>query len=236
MKLRTILSITVLMFGSAHVFAGGEILNGEPVALNKAEKWCVSPVGPVPNWDTPAHPECKMVWRVLAERNGRTLYSARQAWPSRISGTAEPLRVMTEVLYEGTPGSRVVHRLYAVQEDETRLHLEPLRLVTVGGTTVIESKVCMTGTNECGRELLAWTDGAVEPIDDHTVAEIRSRLPKGYDIKINPEIDLHSMSGSGKAWKSGDGDCCPSAAIQFTLRLDARELHIEELKFQRPPA
>ena len=236
MNQRAIVAIAVFIVGWAHLFAAGEILNGAPVALNKAEKWCVSPVGPVPNWDTPAHPECKLVWRVLAERNGRTLYSARQAWPSGSSRSAEPLRVLTEVLYEGTPGSRVVHRLLAAQEDEARLHLEPLRLVTVGGTTVIESKVCMTGTNECGRELFAWTDGAVEPIDDHTVPEIRSRLPKGYDIKINPEIDLHSMSGSGKAWKKSDGDCCPSAAIQFTLRLDARELHIEELKFQPPPA
>jgi hypothetical protein len=232
---RTSLSGTVILLVWTGVFAGGQILNGAPVALNKAEKWCISPMGPIPNWDAPAHPECKMVWRVLAERNGRTLYSARQAWPSR-SRSAEPLRVLTEVLYEGTPGSRVVHRLYAVQEDEARLHLEPLRLVTIGGATIIESKVCLTGTHECGRELVTWIDGAVEPIDDRTVAEIRSRLPKGYDIKVNPEIDLGSMSGSGKAWKSGDGDCCPSAAIEFTLRLDARELHIEDLKFQRPPA
>jgi hypothetical protein len=236
MNRRNILLITILIFGWATLFAGGEILNGAPVALNKAEKWCVSPMGPLPNWDTPAHPECKMVWRVLAERNGRTLYSARHAWPSRSSRSAEPLRVLTEVLYEGTPGSRVVHRLYAVQEDEARLHLEPLRVVTNGTATIIESKVCMTGTKECGREIFTWSNGAVEPIDDRTVAEIRSRLPKGYDIKINPEIDLHSMSGSGKAWKHGDGDCCPSAAIEFTLRLDAGELHIEELKFQRPPA
>jgi hypothetical protein len=235
MNRRIFLSITVFIFGWVSLFAAGQILNGAPVALNKAQKWCVSPMGPVPNWDTPAHPECKMVWRVLAERNGRTLYSARQAWPSR-SRSSEPLRVLTEVLYEGTAGSRVVHRLYAVQEDEAHLHLEPLRLVTIGGATVIESKVCMTGTNECGRELVTWTDGAVAPIDDRTVAEIRSRLPKGYDIKINPEIDLGSMSGSGKAWKSGDGDCCPSAAIEFTLRLDARELHVEELKFQKLPA
>jgi len=44
------------------------------------------------------------------------------------------------------------------------------------------------------------------------------------------------MSGSGKAWKRGDDDCCPSAAIEFTLRLDERELHVAELKFQRLPA
>jgi hypothetical protein len=232
---RHCLSIAVVFLGWASVLAGGQILNGEPVALNKAQKWCMSPVGPIPNWDTPAHPECKMVWRELAQRNGRALYSARQAWPSR-SRSVEPLRVLTEVLYDGTPGSRVVRRLYAVQEDEARLHLEPLRVLTVGGATIIESKVCMTGTNECGRELLTWTDGGMEPIDDRTVAEIRSRLPKGYELKTNPEIDLGSMSGSGKAWKSGDGDCCPSAAIEFTLRLDAHELHIGELKFQRPPA
>lgn len=231
---RMILSITVVILGWAGVLAGGRILNGAPVSLNKAQKWCVSPVGPVPNWDTPAHPECKMIWRVLAERDGRILYSARQAWPSR-SRSAAPLRVLTEVLYEGVAGSRVVRRLYAVQEDEAHIHLEPLRLVTIGGAAIIESKVCMTGTDECGRELVAWSGGRIEPIDDRTVAEIRSRLPKGYNLKINPEIDLASMSGSGKAWKSGDADCCPSVAIEFTLRFDARELHVEELRFDRLP-
>jgi len=232
---RITLSVTIVVLAWAGVFAGGQILNGAPVSLNKAQTWCVSPMGPVPNWDTPAHPECKLVWRTLAEQNGRILYSARQAWPSR-SRSAEPLRVLTEVLYEGIPGSRVVRRLYAVQEDEAHVHLEPLRPLTIGGATIIESKVCMTGTEECGRELVTWTDGRIETIDDHTVAEIRARLPKGYDLKMNPEIDLGSMSGSGKAWKSGDGDCCPSAAIEFTLRLEARELHLEELKFQKLPA
>jgi len=232
---RAALFITVVILAWAGVFAGGEILNGAPASLNKAQKWCVSPMGPIPNWDSPAHPECKTVWRVLAERDGRILYSSRQAWPSH-SRSAEPLRVLTEVLYEGIPGSRVVRRLYAVREDEVRIHLEPLRLVTIGGAVVIESKVCMTGTNECGRELVTWTDAGIETIDDRTVAEIRARLPKGYDLKSNPEIDLGSMSGSGKAWKSGDDDCCPSAAIEFTLRLDSRELHVEELKFQRLPA
>jgi hypothetical protein len=232
---RTALSMMFVILGSAGVFASGQILNGAPVSLNKAQKWCVSPMGPVPNWDTPAHPECKMVWRVLAERNGKTLYSARQAWPSR-TRSAEPLRVLTEVLYEGIPGSRVVRRLYAVQEDEARIHLEPLRLLTIGGAAIIESKVCMTGNNECGRELVTWTDGRIEAIDDRTVAEIRSRLPKGYDLKINPNIDLGSMSGSGKAWKTGDADCCPSAAFEFTLRLDAGALHVKELKIQRLPA
>ncbi len=232
---RTTLFIMVIILAWAGAFAGGQILNGAPVSLNKAQKWCVSPMGPVPNWDTPAHPECKMVWRVLAERNGKTLYSARQSWPSRTRST-ESLRVLTEVLYEGIPGSRVVRRLYAVQEDEAHVHLEPLRLLTIGDTTIIESKVCMTGTHECGRELVTWTDGRIDAIDDHTVAEIRSRLPKGYDLKINPDIDLGSMSGSGKAWNRGDADCCPSAAIEFTLRLDAGELHVEELKFQRLPA
>jgi hypothetical protein len=232
---RILLASLVVALAGASVLAAGQILNGAPVSLNKAQTWCVSSMGPIPNWDTPAHPECKMVWRVLAERNGKTLYSARQAWPSR-TRSAEPLRVLTEVLYEGIPGSRVVRRLYAVQEDEARIHLEPLRLLTIGGAAIIESKVCLTGTHECGRELVRWTDGRIDAIDDRTVGEIRSRLPKGYDLKINPDIDLGSMTGSGKAWKAGDADCCPSAAIEFTLRLDAGELHIEELKIQRLPA
>ena len=142
--------------------------------------------------------------------------------------------MLTEVLYEGTPGSRVVHRLYAVQEDEARLHLEPLRVVTNGTATIIESKVCMTGTNGV-RERDLHMESTARSSRSTTAPSPRSaRGSQGYDIKINPEIDLHSMSGSGKAWKHGDGDCCPSAAIEFTLRLDARELHIEEPKLQRP--
>ena len=232
MRHRTVLSILLLLLGFAEASASGLVLDGGPVALNKAQTWCIAQVGPLPNWDGPGHPECKMVWRVLAERNDRILYSARYAWPSK-TRSAEPLRVLTEVLYEGVRGSRIVRRLYAVQDDESHVRLEPLRLLTVSGTTVIESRVCMTGTGECGRELATWTDGRVEMIDNHTVAEIRSQLPKGYELKMNPELDLSSMSGSGKAWAERDADCCPSAAFEFTLRLDANALHVQNVKLTR---
>ncbi len=232
MTIRTSLSIAVLTVGWAAAHATGTVLDGAPVSLNKAQNWCVAPVGPPPNWDAPAHPLCKMVWRTLAERNGRILYSARYAWPSRVNGI-EPLRVLTEVLFEGVPGSKVVRRLYAVQDDEAHVRLDPLRLVTIGAASVIESRVCMSGTGECGRELVLWRDGQVEPIENHTVAEIQEQLPKGYELKMNPEIDLPALSGRGKAWAKTDADCCPSATIAFTLRLDARDLHVVDLKFQR---
>jgi hypothetical protein len=232
---RTLLRIAIVFFGWANALASVHVLNGEPVALSKAQTWCIAQMGPVPNWDGPGHPDCKMVWRVLAERNGRTLYSARYAWPSP-ARSVEPLRVLTEVLYEGIPGSRVVRRLYAVQEDEAHIHLEPLHVVTIGGAAVIESRVCLIGTGECGRELAAWTDAGIAPIADHTVAEIRSRLPAGYDLRMNPELDLASGSGTGRAFAQRDADCCPSADVAFKLRLDARELHAEEIKVQRRPA
>jgi len=232
MRCRAALFVTVAILVSIPSFAAGRALDGGPVALNRAQTWCIAPMGPLPNWDLPGHPECKMVWRVLATKGDRTLYSARYAWPSS-SRSAEPLRVLTEVLYEGVRGSRVVRKLYAVQDDEAHVRLEPLRLVTIAGSTVIESRVCMSATGECGRELAAWTDGRVAEIDNHTVAELRAKLPSGYDLKMNPDIDLTSMSGSGKAWAKGDADCCPSAAIEFTLRLDATELHVQDVKFQR---
>ena len=232
---RATFSITVVLLGWGSALAGGRILDGAPLSSNNAQKWCIAQLGNVPNWDGPADPECKMVWRVLAERNGRTLYSARYAWPSRVR-SKEPLRVLTEVLYEGVAGSRVVRRLYAIQEDEAHVRLEPLRVLKIGGVPVIESRVCMSDTGECGRELTAWAHDLVEPIEDYTVTDIRSRLPKGYDLKMNPNLDLAAMSGSGKAWARGDADCCPTGAIEFTLRLDGRELHVEDLQFERLPS
>lgn len=232
MLTRATLSIAMIVSASASALAGGRVLDGTPVSLNTAQNWCVAPSEPLPNWDKPAHPECEMVWRVLAERNGRVLYSVRYAWPSRVRA-AEPLRVLTEVLYEGVRGSRVVRRLYAVQDDEAHVRLAPLRVLTVGGAAVIESRVCMSDTGECGRELATWTDGRIDAIADHTVAEIRSGLPKDYEVRMNPEVDLTSLSGSGKAWAKRDADCCPSGEISFKLRLDAGELHVEEMKFER---
>ena len=221
-----------MMLTSSHAWASGQVLDGGPVSLNKAQTWCIAPDGPLPNWDGPGHPECKMVWRVLAEKNDRILYSARYAWPSR-ARSSEPLRVLTEVLYEGVRGSRIVRKLYAVQDDEALVRLEPLHLVALGGSQVIESRVCMAATGECGREIATWTDAGVEAIANNTVAEIRSQLPKGYDVKMNPEFDLASMSGSGKAWAARDADCCPSAAFTFTLRLDAKELHVKDVTLTR---
>jgi hypothetical protein len=227
--------IAIALVWTSAALAAGRALDGAPVALNNAQTWCISPREPLPNWDTPAHPDCKMTWRVLAERGDRVLYSARYAWPSP-RRTKDLPRVLTEVLYEGVKGSRVVRRLYAVQDDESHVRLEPLRLVSVGGMTIVESRVCMSGTSECGRELAVWSESGIESMRDHTIPEIRALLPKGYDLNATPDIDLGALKGSGKAWAQGDGDCCPSATIEFTLRLDDGELHVRDLKFVRRPA
>jgi len=232
MRLRIPLALIVVSIACASAHAAGRVLDGAPVPINNAQNWCVSPLAPLPNWDGPAHPDCRMVWRVLAERDGRILYSARYAWPSP-SRSSKPLRMLSEVLYEGVRGSQVVRRRFAVQDDEANVRLEPLRILTVGDATIIDSRVCMTDTGECGHELATWSGDTIEMIQDRTVAELRSELPNGYDIKMNPELDLATLKGSGKAWAKGDADCCPSAAIEFTLKLDAGELHVDEVKFER---
>ena len=233
--MKNAVATALILFGSTAALAAGRALDGAPVAINTAQQWCISPREPLPNWDGPAHPECKMVWRVLAERGDRTLYSARYAWPSPLYTKDNP-RVLTEVLFEGVKGSRVLRRLYVVQDDESHVKLDPLRLQTIGDTTIVESRVCMSGTGECGRDLAIWTDGQIEPMKDHTIADIRALLPKGYDLNLNPEIDLPSLRGSGNAWAKGDADCCPSARIEFKLRLEEGALHVRDLKFLRKPA
>jgi len=220
------------LIAAAPAFAAGRALDGGPVGLNNAQTWCISQREPLPNWDGPAHPDCKMVWRVLGEHGDRVLYSARYAWPSAVQ-TKDMPRVLTEVLFEGLKGSKVVRRLYAVQDDESHVKLEPIKLLGVGDRSIIMSRVCMSGTGECGRELAVWTDGKIEPIKDHTVTEIRALLPKDYDINLMPDIDLGSLTGTGKAWSKSDKDCCPSATIKFTLHLDDSELHVKDLKFVR---
>jgi hypothetical protein len=216
--------------GRAH--AESRVLDGHPVSLTKAQSWCIAPGNNIPSWDAPSHPECKMAWRVLAERDSRVLYSARYAWPSPRRG-GESWRVLSEVLFEGVKGSKVVRCLFAVQEDEAKILLAPLRVVEVNNGTVLESRVCMSGTTECGSEFARWSDGHVEKIADHTVSEIRSQLPKGYDLSTNPEIDLAQLSGQGKASTRSDAECCPSATIAFKVRLDGTELHVQDVRFRR---
>jgi hypothetical protein len=229
--IRLALLAGLIAFPPTRAAAEGRVLAGTPVSIGKAQSWCVAPGAAVPSWDGPGHPECKMTWRVLAEHGGRVLYSARYAWPSPTRGS-ESKRVLTEVLFEGVKGSRVVTALYAVQEDEARILPAPLRVVELAGRPVIESRVCMTGTTECGSEFSIWDDGRVAKIEDHTVAELRLRLPKGYALNTTPQIDLASLSGTGAAWTRGDADCCPSATIAFKLRLAGAELHVEDLEFR----
>jgi hypothetical protein len=233
--MKNAVATALVLLGSTVALCAGRALDGAPVALNTAQQWCISSREPLPNWDGPAHPECKMVWRVLAERGDRTLYSARYAWPSPLYSKDNP-RVLTEVLFEGVKGSRVLRRLYVVQDDESHVKLDPLRVLTIGDATIVESRVCMSGTGECGRDLATWSDGQIEPMKDHTVADIRKLLPRGYDLNLNPEIDLSALRGSGKAWAKDDAECCPSARIEFTLRLEAGALHVRDLKFLRKPA
>ena len=86
---------------------------------------------------------------------------------------------------------------------------------------------------ECGSDFAIWDNGRVGKLADHTVAEIRERLPEGYGLNTTPQIDLASMSGKGAAWTRGDADCCPSATIGFKLRLDGTELHVEDMEFRK---
>jgi hypothetical protein len=232
MRLRTLFGVLAIVFAAKEGLPAARVLDGAPVALAKAQSWCIAPLGDLPNWDANAHPDCKMVWKVLAQRGDRTLYSARYAWPSPRSGR-EPLRVLTEVLFEGVKGSRIVRKLYAVQDDEAHVKLDAIRMLTVEGSSVLESRVCMPGTGECARELAIWGDGRIDAIDDRTVIEIREQLPKGFSLKMNPDIDLASMSGSGKIWSAKDADCCPSAAIAFALRLYDGQLHASGVTVKR---
>jgi hypothetical protein len=176
-----------------------------------------------------------MTWRELAKGGGRVLYSARYAWPSSARG-GQSSRVLTEVLFEGIPGSRVVRSLYAVQEDEARILLAPLAVHAIGDVTVLDARICMSGTTECGDEFAIWHDGRVETVKDHTIAEIRAGLPRGYDLNTNPRIDLASLSGRGAASTRGDADCCPSATLAFKLRLDGTELHVQDLEVRNSHA
>jgi hypothetical protein len=230
--IRSVLLVGLVGLPFVTASAESRVLDGHPVSILKAQNWCIAPGTNVPSWDGPSHPECKMTWRVLAERDNRVLYSARYAWPSPKRG-GEPWRVLTEVLFEGVNGSRVVRCLFAIQEDEARILLAPLHVLAISDGTVLEARVCMSGTTECGSEFVTWGDGAVEKIADHTVAEIRAQLPRGYDLNTNPEIDLSTLSGRAKAWTRGDADCCPSATIAFKLRLEGTELHVEDLQFRR---
>jgi hypothetical protein len=232
MRLRAFIGLIAIVVPATTALPAARVLDGGPVALSKAQAWCIAPLGDLPSWDANAHPECKMAWKVLAQHGDRTLYSARYAWPSPRSGR-EPLRVLTEVLFEGVRGSKIVRKLYAVQDDEAHVRLDAIRVLTVGGRMVLESRLCMPGTGECARELATWTDGRIDAIDDHTIVEIREQLPKGFELKMNPDIDLVSMSGSGKAWSRKDADCCPSAQIAFTLRLDGGQLHASGVTLKR---
>lgn len=230
--IRRALPVALLGLPFAGSHAESRVLDGHPVSAVKAQSWCIAPGTNIPSWDALSHPECKMTWRVLAERNGRILYSARYAWPSpRRAG--ESWRVLTEVLFEGVKDPRVVHCLYAIQEDEARMLLAPMRVLENGAGTVLEARVCMSGTTECGSEFAIWGSRGVSKIEDHTLAEIRSQLPKGFDLNTNPQLDLVTLTGRGNAFARGDADCCPSASIAFKLRLDGTALHVQDLQFRR---
>ena len=197
------LLVGLIVLPGMRTHAEGRVLTGHPMSIARAQSWCIAPDRPAPSWDGPGHPECEMTWRVLAERGDRVLYSARYAWPSPTRGDGR-MRVLTEVLFEGAKGSRVVTSLYAVQEDEARILPAPFRVHELDGRTVIDSRVCMTGTTECGGEFAIWENGRVEKIENHAISEIRERLPRGYDLSTTPQIDLASLSGTGAASKRGD--------------------------------
>jgi hypothetical protein len=139
LALRLAVLIGVAALHITRAGAEGRALPGYPVSITKAQSWCIAADRPVPSWDGPGHADCKMTWRVLAQRDGRVLYSARYAWPSPTSSDGR-WRVLTEVLFEGVKGSRVVTSLFAVQEDESRILPAPLHVFDLNGRTIVESR------------------------------------------------------------------------------------------------
>ncbi len=226
---RILIALAVALFTCGSLHAEARVLDGHPVSREKAQSWCIAPSEIIPSWDFPAHPDCKMIWREVARHEGRALYSARYSWPAPDRGD-ERGRILTEVLFEGLPQSRVVRCLYAVQEDSSRILLAPLRITSLGAATVVESRICMTGTAECASELASWNGRNVERVVDHTIDEIRASLPEGYALKSNPSFDLPSATGRAHAWSRADADCCPSAVVEFRLRLTGAELHAEGMQ------
>lgn len=132
------------------------------VPLHEARRQCFSTLeSHLPVWSGAPHQHCRVTWARLGQIEGTRLFRGQYVWPS--NETPE-LMVVTEVLLEAPAAASRLNPIFATQEDQTYVYLDPFTLHSVSGRKLVEVRGCLNGTGGCKQDFLEYKAGKLTPI------------------------------------------------------------------------
>jgi hypothetical protein len=112
--------------------------------------------------------------------------------------------------------------------------LDTLRLVETSGDVFLALSLCLNGTGGCGDQYLRFDRGRWRPLTQPFARDLQARLPPEHWLHKGRQLDLETLSGVWPVSASGDGNCCPSLEMPFSLRLEGDALILRDSGPLRP--
>lgn len=98
---------------------------------------------------------------------------------------------------------------------------------------LLEVSVCVTGTAGCAADYLLMRGDTLTALAEPFVDALAARLPSGLSLHKGMRLDLQTLKGVWPVAAPGDGNCCPSAAFDFQIRLIGLSLVLMDARLRR---
>jgi hypothetical protein len=202
--------------------------------MSEASSKCVTPVEPGQG-EVVSHATCSVVELdslhtaqgdlVLAARYVRWVRSTYATW-------LDSLEVHEVVLFETDEATRtaspVWHRVGADN------FLGELEWGRQGRVHLLQLFNCLRGTGGRVEEVLMRDQGQWSVVELPFLDALQEHLPEGYRLHKGRHIDLSTLRFEQPIATQGDANCCPSATLVGTLRLEGRRLRLHTVEVRGP--
>lgn len=94
--------------------------------------------------------------------------------------------------------------------------------------------LCLNGTGGCSEAFLLRSPSGWSVVEMAFLDEMKKYFPEGYRIHKGRRLDLRTLSGVQPIAAPGDGNCCPSGLVEFSLDLVGSTLHLRSAKVIKP--
>jgi hypothetical protein len=123
------------------------------------------------------------------------------------------------VLFAHAPDASDARLAWHLVRDRDYEFLDTLRWVPTSHDLFLSLLICLNGTGGCTEEYLRFDGGRWRTIAQPFARDLQSRLPADHWLHKGRRLNLETLTGVWPVAAPGDGNCCPSLELPFSLRL-----------------
>jgi len=138
------------------------------------------------------------------------------------------------VLLTHEAGSVDAQLVWHTVRDRDFEFLDSLQWVPTSHGVFLDLRTCLNGTGGCGDEYLRYRDGRWRYVPQPFTKDLQARLPPGHWLHKGRRLDLETLTGVWPVAAPGDGNCCPSLELPYTLVLVGDTLALRDAGSLRP--